>query len=371
MPISTLKAALPFLSRILLLLGATILVGGSVVVGATEASALTPALGLHAYANGAAVSPTACPQTAVVADQCTLTEALALASGAGPANVYLETDGTSGHYIGNFTIDNASVILEPGSGVANPVLDGNLGNASGCPTSACDGPVLTISSGATASLVEVMIEAGANTTGNGGGIENDGGLTTMETAITGNVTGAGGAGGGIDNTGSLTLENSNVLTNRTGAGKAGCDANAPGCSDPTGGNSADGGGIENTGTATITNSTISGNTTGNAGGGGLGSNFSVHRRRCRWPERCRWRDRQREHPDAQRLHHLGEHDRQRRQRRSNRLPQCQRGQRRQRRQRGRSRLQRIGDGLELDHVGEHHWERGDRRERSVDRGTGH
>ncbi len=87
---------------------------------------------------------------------------------------------------------------------------------------------------------------GGSTSGEGGGIRNNGTLTLTDSMVSGNSTTVSyGDGGGICNYGTLTLANSTVS-----------------------GNSAegDGGGIDNEGTLTLTNSTVSGNSAEDGGG---------------------------------------------------------------------------------------------------------
>ncbi|HEX4128849.1 MAG TPA: choice-of-anchor Q domain-containing protein [Pirellulales bacterium] len=90
---------------------------------------------------------------------------------------------------------------------------------------------------------------------NGGGIENYGIMTVINSTISGNYSAN--SGGGIYNAGTMTVSDSTISGNT--------------------GN--DGGGIENSATMTVVNSTISGNSTSNTGdyGGGIensGSAFS-------------------------------------------------------------------------------------------------
>ena len=87
---------------------------------------------------------------------------------------YLATPGGSGtgeaDYVGNWTVStsgtsaSAPLTIEPASGVANPTLDGNGGSSSSpCSTSACDGPVLTISSQAFVDIDGVTFQNADNT----------------------------------------------------------------------------------------------------------------------------------------------------------------------------------------------------------------
>ena len=82
----------------------------------------------------------------------------------------------------------------------------------------------------------------------GGGIENIGVLTIVNSEIIGNTAAGWQGGGGIYNTATVTISNSTVSGNNASAGH--------------------GGGITNlSGRATLTNSTVSGNTAANPGGG--------------------------------------------------------------------------------------------------------
>jgi hypothetical protein len=108
--------------------------------------------------------------------------------------------------------------------------------------------VVTIAPGVTVTIQGLTIRYG-NRAGSGGGIENNGTLTLLNSTISGNV--ANGLGGGLYNSnpyGILTLTNSTVSGNTATSG---------------------GGGIHNDGTLTLLNSTISGNAATNRGGGGV------------------------------------------------------------------------------------------------------
>ncbi len=102
----------------------------------------------YAYAKGSTTSPTTCPQSTTASQQCTLAQALSLAKDGD--TVALATPGKAGHYVGNWGVNPAGtssstpLTIEPASGVAHPILDGNNGKAKGCGTAACNGPVLTV-----------------------------------------------------------------------------------------------------------------------------------------------------------------------------------------------------------------------------------
>jgi hypothetical protein len=109
--------------------------------------------------------------------------------------------------------------------------------------------VFTVDSG-TVTISGLSIENGGS--GPGGGIENDGSLTVLDSTVSGNSAEV---GGGIFNgsDGTLTMSDSTVSDNNA---------------------SNVGGGIENQGTAVVQDSTISGNTA-SYGGGGIDSEFAT------------------------------------------------------------------------------------------------
>ncbi len=143
-----------------------------------------------------------------------------------------------------------------------------------------DGPAagVTISGGGAVSVFEVdsgvaatlsgLTISGGSTTGNGGGLENDGTATLTDCTISGNS--AAGNGGGVDNEGSATLTNCTVSGNT--AGDSGGLANystimLTGCT-ISGNSGVQGGGISNelSGTAAVTQSTLTNNTAVVGGG---------------------------------------------------------------------------------------------------------
>ena len=272
-----------------LLGGATLLLSGMAVMALPDAAG--------AVANTLYAAPTAqgAGDCSTVVNACALTTALNDATAG--TTVALVTSGSKGSsYLGNWVVDasgttsSSPVTIEPASGVMNPILDGNSGNSTGCPTTSCDGSVLAIGGGVYASVVGVTIQNGVNSVGNGGGIENDGHLTIQGSTISGNSTADGargcdasgpmctdntggnsGDGGGIENTGTLAITDSTVSLNATGSGGAGGQGNPNNCgTGGTGGKAGNGGGIENTGTLAITASTVAKNSTGSGGDGGPG-----------------------------------------------------------------------------------------------------
>jgi hypothetical protein len=102
---------------------------------------------LYAYTTGASSVPV-CPAERHPSQGCSLGQALSRARAG--TTVALATPGSSGHYVGNWTVatrgtsSSAPLTIEPAPGVASPTLDGNRGKSAGCQTKACEGPVLTI-----------------------------------------------------------------------------------------------------------------------------------------------------------------------------------------------------------------------------------
>jgi len=237
-------------------------------VGAAPASAAGTAW--YAYAGGgAAGTPSACPQTTTTSDECTLAEAL---SGAAAGDiVYLATPGGTAtgeaDYIGNWTVStsgtsaSAPLTIEPASGVANPTLDGNGGsNSSPCSTSACDGPVLTISSPVFVDIDGVTFQNADGTSGApGGAIQNDAGGTLTVTACTfsnNTATYGGAVANGFSSTGTLNVSSSTFSDNT-----ASQDGGAIASGEQSGG----------TATLVVTNSTFSGNKATSDDGGAIDS----------------------------------------------------------------------------------------------------
>ena len=118
-------------------------------------------------------------------------------------------------------------------------------SASGTP----DFGIFTVDANVQAQLAGLTITGGSGDPGeDGGGIDNSGMLTVInstieDNSVTTDSSGSGGVGGGIDNAGTLTLTNSTIADNSASYG---------------------GGGIYNAGTLTVTNSTIANNSGGNA-----------------------------------------------------------------------------------------------------------
>jgi hypothetical protein len=257
---------------------------------------------LYAYADGAATTPTSCPEDTndplVPADECDLAQALALAVGG--ETLYLATPGGSGtgeaDYSGNWTVDPPStsstepLTIQPAPGITNPTLDGNQGKSTGCTTATCTQAVLTVGANVYLNVLGLTIQNGHNTNFSfGGAINNDQGgtLTVSDASFIGNtsVGDAGAINNGVKNfpttisgVGTLTISGSTFDDNSaTSAGGAIDNGDADGVgtlvvtdstfvdnSAPYGGAIYDG--AEGaTGDLTVTASTFSGNTATTAG----------------------------------------------------------------------------------------------------------
>ena len=144
---------------------------------------------------------------------------------------------------------------------------------SGNATSSGDGGGIHNDGGATLTLDDSAVVSNTATAGDGGGISNVGALTVSNSSVSNN-TSTNGVGGGIDNAGMLTLSNTTVSGNSTtdqggGIYSSGASAVVAMTGGAVQGNTAAiaGGGIWNDGTVTLTGSTVSGNTTNGHGGG--------------------------------------------------------------------------------------------------------
>jgi hypothetical protein len=242
-------------------------------------------------AGGAPASQTSCPASSVVPERCSLALALSLA---GPGDtVELATPGGGGVYPGNWRVstENTSaarpVTIEPASSGTRPVLSGNGGQAAGCGTPSCDGPVLTVSARVHLDLRDIVINDASNTTsGMGGAVQNiRGGVVRISgSAFIGDHANAN--GGAVDNadengTGTLTVSGStfsnDFAVNADGGAIANADMGGTGQVSVTdssfyddGALSGDGGAIDNgdtggKGTLVVTGSVFEQNAAGRAG----------------------------------------------------------------------------------------------------------
>lgn len=162
----------------LLALAHPVVAPGLSVAGATDApTGVAASPTWYAYDDGLAPSPApTCPRIADPLEQCSLAEALALAHGGG--TVELAGPGPGPRYVGNWDVSpapGAPLTIKPAPGVQHPVLDGNGGRATGCPTVSCSGPVLKIGSRARVRVEGLTVtngEAGNQQGDNAGAIEN-------------------------------------------------------------------------------------------------------------------------------------------------------------------------------------------------------
>jgi parallel beta helix pectate lyase-like protein len=182
-----------------------------------------------------------------------------------------------GIYIENLTLSKQLILNGTGATYADTVIDGNLA-----------GTVITISPGQQINIEKLTIRNGSG--GNAGGIYNQGALTVMDSAITGNTAVGNTNGGGIRNAAvssnaSTTIIRS-LISGNTSGGEGGGIANVSyylltatlNISDSTISNNnatTFGGGIANysgaggVANATLVNTTISGNQAFGADGGGI------------------------------------------------------------------------------------------------------
>jgi hypothetical protein len=221
------------------------------------------------YVNGVTGSDANACASAAAACQ-TIGHALTLASSGDTIEVAAAT------YPENLTITINVMIV--GAGATTTIIDGGHVNTV---VSIPNAPVkvllsgLTIQNGATSgnggginnngtlTLVSSTLSgnsASASGYGGGGGIYNSGTLSIFKSTLSGNSENGYGSGGGIGNTGTLTLNSSTLSGNST---------NGPGYG-------SGGGGIENRGTLTVVASTFSANSETNGGsGGGIDNNGTL------------------------------------------------------------------------------------------------
>jgi polyvinyl alcohol dehydrogenase (cytochrome) len=217
-----------------------------IALGALVIAALTPASAaaltatarpsadhvFYAYAHGTAKSPSNCPLSVTQGHECSLTQALALVRAGG--SVLLASGGSSAIYFGNFSITTSGtsakdhVTLGPAPGVHNPILSGSTRRGIKCPTSSCEGPVITVAAGVTASVHAITIEDSHNTsTGAGGGLADQGALDLSGVAVT-DCAASFGAGADVGPGARLVVRHSLFTADRAGnAGGAIADGTGP------------------------------------------------------------------------------------------------------------------------------------------------
>ena len=252
--------------RRLATISATTLAAAALSVAGPVQPALASGRVLYAYAHGGATSPTSCSMASETSSQCTLAQALAKAA-AGDI-VALATPGRDGHYVGNWVIGrtgttaSASLTIKPAAGVTRPVLDGNKGQAVGCGTKICNGPVLTVAARVHLDLDDLTIRNGDNTTnGLGGAIQNIHGGTVTVSRCTFSDNYSNVSGGAIDNAevsgpGTLIVLASAFVGNYAVNADGGAIANAD---------------VGGKGSVTVSGSDFSGNSAINGNGGAIDS----------------------------------------------------------------------------------------------------
>jgi uncharacterized repeat protein (TIGR02543 family) len=285
-----------------LFVAAALLMGGILVtsvglLGATPAVAASTTW--YAYPAGTSTSTTSCPETATIDSECSLTQALsdALPGDTVALAVSGVEDTPSTYYVGNFAVSSGTsaspLTIAPASGVIDPILDGNGGSATDCPTTVCNGPVLNIGSGVYATVEDLTVQDAANHLATGAGSRTGGGMfigNNANVTVTGSTFSddlaewyGGGIASGIESTGTLTITNSTFSDDNAGFG-GGIDsgqAGGTGNLTVTGSTFSDdsavyGGGInsgmEGTGNLTVTGSTFSNDHQSTDGGYGGGIN---------------------------------------------------------------------------------------------------
>ena len=234
----------------------------------------------YAYAAATTAGQTSCSQTTDPTQQCSLAEALANAQ---PGDIVaLATPGTSGLYIGNWSVAVSGttaatpLTIEPAAGVAAPTLDGG-GAGGACSTVSCSGPVLAVGAGVTLDVTGITVQHADNILGGlGGAMANNAGGSVTVTASTFAANSAS-HGGAIDNgdggTGAFSVASSTFTGNAATDGGAidngdnGSGTVSVTTSTFTGNTGSDGGAIDNaddqgSGTLSVTSSTLTGNKPG-------------------------------------------------------------------------------------------------------------
>jgi uncharacterized repeat protein (TIGR01451 family) len=234
----------------------------AMAVGVIGPSVAVPAAGAAPAVLYSATAAKGTGDCSTRANACRL--ATALADVAPGGTIDLVTPGTAGHYLGNWTVGTAGttasapVTIQAAPRLAGqPVLDGNKGASTGCTTTSCAGPVLTVPATESVALAGITIADANNPHGYGGGLANQGTVTITGTTFTGNRAWAGGAietGAGQGSGASVTVTASTFANNSAKREGGAIDS------------SAGGGG----GTVTVTASTFAGNHAGSRIYGGFG-----------------------------------------------------------------------------------------------------
>lgn len=173
---------------------------------------------LYAYANGTASSPKSCPLTATAARECTLAEALSRVAAGG--TILLATGGSTARYEGNFVVATAQtsakapVTIAVAPGVHAPTLDGATSDAAGCPSGACDGPVLAIETSVFVHLASIAIVDGDDTAPQGGGGIDDLGTLSATGISVSDSTAQVGGGIAVGKSASVTVAGSSFVDDR-------------------------------------------------------------------------------------------------------------------------------------------------------------
>jgi hypothetical protein len=208
-----------------------------------------PAFVVTTNTDDATGTPSNCPIPSS-GNTCTLRDALAAAASAGSGNitfsssVFSTSNSTAQNTIklsnGTLNIPSNTTITGPTSGSGHTLV--NLVTVAGGGASS-NFSVFAVNSGVIAASINDLTISNGNTSGNGGGINNNGTLTVSNSTISGNT--ASQNGGGIADSGTLTLTYSTLSGNQA----------------------QNGGGIADGGTTSLIGSTISGNQAAQSGGG--------------------------------------------------------------------------------------------------------
>ena len=173
---------------------------------------------------------------------CSLRDAMTLANTDGTGDITFASGVTGTITLGSALPAITGTLILAGPSANQLTISGN--------NSTTVGTIFTIDSGATATVCRLTVANGKLTSGTstGGGINNAGTTTVVDSAVSSNTANS---GGGISNEGTLTVSNSTISGNLA---------------------SNEGGGIFNAGTVMVSNSTISGNSAINESGGIFNNN---------------------------------------------------------------------------------------------------